>query len=164
MAKNQLRIKFIEQHKNDVINATLGTGLFPSVKMAQMILESSDRNGVPGNGITARLAKNFFGIKANTGYTGKKMAFNTPKDGQPVNFFRVYETAKDSVADHSKFLKVNSRYAKAGVFKATTPEMQALSLQKAGYAEGANYAGMLMQIIKDYNLTALDEDSKKKSI
>jgi flagellum-specific peptidoglycan hydrolase FlgJ len=31
---------FIKKHKNEVIQATLGTGLFPSVKMAQMILES----------------------------------------------------------------------------------------------------------------------------
>jgi flagellum-specific peptidoglycan hydrolase FlgJ len=94
------------------------------------------------------------------------MAFNTPKDGQPVNYFRVYKTVEDSIVDHTIFLKSNKRYTAAGVFAAKTPQTQAQCLQNAGYAEGAGYASKLNQIIKDYNLEILDtlEISSKKKI
>ena len=162
---NEARKLFIETHKADVIKTTLGTGLFPSVKMAQMIIESSDNNGVAGNGITARKATNYFGIKAQDGYKGKKIVFNTPKDGQKVSYFRVYDTAKDSITDHTNFLLQNSRYAKNGVFTATTAQEQTQALQNAGYAEGENYASKLMSIILSHNLLALDVEQllvKKK--
>lgn len=159
---------FIKQHADAVISATRGTGLFPSVKMAQMILESANSKGQAGQGITAVKANNFFGIKADKSWTGPKMAFSTPKDGQPVNYFRVYSSVKDSIADHSAFLIKNTRYAKAGVFTAKTPEEQAWALQKAGYAEGndgkgGGYADKLITIINGYNLKALDELAKKKT-
>lgn len=159
---NKARLDFINKHKQEVIDATIDSGIFPSVKMAQMIIESADRNGVAGNGITARMAKNFFGIKANSGWKGKKMAFNTPKDGQPVSYFRVYETVQDSILDHTKFLKVNPRYA--AVFKAQTPFAQLVAIQKAGYAENKNYAAALNQIIVNHKLTSLDEEQEKKKI
>lgn len=162
MALSQARKNFIALHKADVISATDGTGIFPSVKMAQMIIESSDNAGQPGNGITARKAKNYFGIKANSSWKGEKMAFNTPKDGQPVNYFRVYPTAKDSVIDHTKFLQSNPRYTKGGVFEAKSPASQALAIQNSGYAEGAGYAAMLVKIIVDYNLEELDKEQIKK--
>jgi flagellum-specific peptidoglycan hydrolase FlgJ len=163
MALKQSRIDFIKKHGGDVILATRGTNIFPSVKMAQMILESADSKGNEGKGITAVKAKNYFGIKAQKGYTGKKMAFNTPKDGQPVNYFRVYDSVQDSIADHTKFLQVNQRYTKGGVFTATTPEAQALALQKSGYAEGndgkgGGYAQSLINLIKNYNLKELDKE------
>lgn len=165
MALNQSRIDFIAKHRKDVIEATIGTPIFPSVKMAQMIIESSDKYGVAGNGITARLANNYFGIKANSAWTGEKMAFSTPNDGQPVNYFRVYPSAKDSVQDHTKFLQVNPRYS--AVFTATTPVDQLIAIEKAGYAEGAGYAAKLAKIISDYGLEELDREAveiKKKRI
>lgn len=163
MAGTQERIDFINRHKADVIEATAGTGLFPSVKMAQMILESADNLGRPGMGVTAVRAKNYFGIKADGSWKGAKLAFNTPNDAQPVSYFRVYSSAKDSVQDHSAFLIKNPRYANHGVFTALNPEQQALALEKAGYAEGSNYAGKLVNLINTYNLRSLDEEAKKKS-
>jgi mannosyl-glycoprotein endo-beta-N-acetylglucosaminidase/stage II sporulation protein P len=163
------RDEFIKKYSQDVVDACEGTGIFPSLKMAQMIIESADKYGRPGQGITALKANNFFGIKANTAWTGDKMAFSTPKDGKPVNYFRVYPTAKDSVADHTLFLQENSRYEKNGVFSAKTPEDQAWCLQRAGYAEGndgkgGGYADALITMIKAYNLKELDNkfSTKKK--
>jgi flagellum-specific peptidoglycan hydrolase FlgJ len=157
---------FIKQHASAVISATNGTGIFPSVKMAQMILESSDKKGQPGQGITAVRANNFFGIKAEKGYTGPKMTFSTPNDGAPVNYFRVYPSVKDSIKDHTTFLIKNPRYTKAGVFNARTPEEQALALEKSGYAEGndgkgGGYSKLLLTLINSYDLKALDERQKK---
>lgn len=166
MALNQQRIDFIKQHSSDVVTASEGTKFFPSLTMAQMILESSgkDENGVfgAGKGITARKANNFFGIKANSKWTGAKMAFSTPKDNKPVNYFRVYATPKDSIIDHTKFLLENSRYRNAGVFDAKNYKDQAVALQKAGYAEGSDgkgggYADSLIKLIEDYKLYELDK-------
>lgn len=159
------RVEFITRYALDVIQATKGTRLFPSVKMAQMILESADRQGKAGQGVTAVKAKNFFGIKADKNWKGVKMAFSTPKDGKPVNYFRVYSSVYDSIKDHSEFLLKNPRYARGGVFTASTPEGQAWALQKSGYAEGndgkgGGYADKLIKLIKDYNLKALDNPGK----
>jgi mannosyl-glycoprotein endo-beta-N-acetylglucosaminidase/stage II sporulation protein P len=158
------RDAFIAKYSQDVIDATCGTGIFPSVKMAQMIIESANSQGQAGQGITARLANNFFGIKANTAWTGEKMAFNTPNDAKPVSYFRVYKTVKDSIADHTKFLQVNSRYKTAGVFTAKTPEEQTDALAKAGYSEKPypQYATGLNAMIKGYNLKKLDSGCLKK--
>lgn len=144
---------FIRKHKNDVILSTKGTGLFPSVKMAQMIIESSW-----GLGTTAVKANNFFGIKADKNYKGEKMQFNTPKDGKPISFFRVYKQPLDSIKDHSKFLIENSRYRKNGVFNAKTPEQQIEAIAKSGYAEAKNYVPALTNLINAYNLKALDSE------
>jgi flagellum-specific peptidoglycan hydrolase FlgJ len=157
---------FIQQHADEVIEATQGTGLFPSVKMAQMIIESANSKGQPGQGITALKAKNYFGIKADKGWTGEKMAFNTPNDGQPVSYFRVYPAVIDSIRDHSSFLIKNSRYRTNGVFDAKTPEDQAYALAKAGYSEKPypQYATALISLINAYDLKRLDTMmSKKKS-
>lgn len=159
------RDAFIAKYKNDVINAVEGTGIFPSVKMAQMIIESANSRGQAGEGITFKQANNAFGIKANTTWTGDKMSFNTPNDGKPVSWFRVYPSIKDSIKDHTKFLQVNSRYKSNGVFDAKTPQEQSYALAKAGYSEKPypQYAEGLIAIIRGYNLESLDSEAKKKS-
>lgn len=157
------RDQFITKWRNDVVATTCGTGIFPSVKMAQMLIESANSQGQPGQGITFLEANNAFGIKADSSWKGEKKSFNTPNDGKPVSYFRVYPTIKDSIADHTKFLQVNSRYAKAGVFAAKTPEEQLNAIAKAGYAESPTYASALITIINAYKLKELDEECKKKT-
>lgn len=153
---------FIQKWKQAVIDATCGTGLFPSVVMAQMIIESADSNGVAGNGITFVKANNAFGIKQGIGWTGPTATFSTPHDGKPVSVFRVYPTVEDSIIDHNKFLKVNSRYSAAGVFSATTPEQQIEEIAKAGYSESPTYASAIISLINAYNLKSLDAECQKK--
>ena len=143
---------FINKHKQSVIEATKGTKLFPSVKMAQMIIESGW-----GKSANARLANNYFGIKKGTGWKGQTIVLNTPKDNKPVSTFRKYKSVLDSVKDHSDFLIKNKRYEKNGVFSAVTPEQQVKAIFKAGYAEGVKYEDNLNNLIRQYNLKELDK-------
>ena len=157
-------IDFINKNANDVIKSVEGTGIFASIKMAQMIIESSgkDESGkfVIGRGLAVRKANNYFGIKADKSWKGKSVALSTPKDGKPVSLFRVYPTALDSLRDHTQFLLKNSRYKTSGVFTAATPQAQSEALQKSGYSESPTYGKALMGLIKAYNLTALDKKKK----
>ena len=88
------RDAFIAKYSQDVIDAVCGTGIFPSVAMAQMIIESANSQGQAGQGITAVKANNFFGIKASSAWTGQTMSFNTPNDAKPVRIDD-YTTAND---------------------------------------------------------------------
>ncbi len=156
---------FIKRYANDVIKSVKGTGILPSVKMAQMIIESSgkDEKGVfgIGKGLAVRKANNYFGIKADKWWTGKKVALSTPKDGKPVNYFRVYTSALDSLKDHSSFLLKNSRYKTSGVFTAKNPEQQVAALDRAKYSESPTYGKALLGLIKAYTLTELDGKKAK---
>ncbi len=152
---------FIKRNAADVMRSVQKTSLFPSVKMAQMIIESSgkDENGKfgIGKGLAVRKATNYFGIKADRRWAGKKVALSTPRDGKPISYFRVYATPLDSLKDHTNFLIVNSRYKAFGVFTSKTPEMQAEALQRAGYSESPNYSKALRGLMKAYQLTELDK-------
>jgi len=160
------RTEYINKFKNIVIEATRGMGLFPSVLMAQAILESSDKNGAAGEGFLAKYYNNHFGVKADSSWQGKKVKVMTREviSGKEVtlpDFFRVYEKAEQSFKDRNQFLVSNSRYKKAGVFDAPTPEAQAEALQRAGYATDPNYAAKVKGLIQSLNLKALDEAAKK---
>jgi flagellum-specific peptidoglycan hydrolase FlgJ len=151
---------FIKKNAANVIRSVQGTSVFPSLKMAQMIIESSGKDekgkfGI-GKGLATRKANNYFGIKADKNWKGKKVALSTPRDGKPVNYFRVYPTPLDSMKDHTAFLLKNSRYKTYGVFTAKTPQAQAESLQKAGYSESPTYSKALIALINAYQLTQLD--------
>lgn len=157
---------FISKHAADVIRSVQGSGFFPSLKMAQMIIESSGKDehgkfGI-GKGMAVRKANNYFGIKADKRWKGKSVALNTPKDGKPVSLFRVYPSALDSLKDHTQFLQQNARYKNHGVFAAKTPQAQSEALQKAGYSESPTYGKALMAIVKAYHLEKLD--GKKSSV
>jgi flagellum-specific peptidoglycan hydrolase FlgJ len=156
------RKEYIQKYRDVVLEAVKGTGLFPSLMMAQAILESSDMKGVPGNSSLARLYNNHFGIKADKSWIGPKVNLKTREvfDGRDVmvgDFFRVYEDATQSFCDRIAFLKKNARYTKAGVFSAKTPEEQAEALQTAGYATDPKYAVILKSVIKKESLYELDK-------
>jgi flagellum-specific peptidoglycan hydrolase FlgJ len=158
------RKEYIEKYRGMVLEAVKGTGLFPSLMMAQAILESSDRHGVPGNSSLARLHNNHFGIKANKAWLGPKVNLKTREviDGSEVvigDYFRVYEDAGQSFKDRVTFLQGNQRYTKHGVFTAKTPGEQAEALQRAGYATDPNYASILKNLISRLNLEELDKVS-----
>ncbi|MBA2611307.1 MAG: glucosaminidase domain-containing protein [Bacteroidetes bacterium] len=158
-------VDFIKRNAADVIRSVQNTSLFPSVKTAQMIIESSgkDANGKfgIGKGLAVRKANNYFGIKADSRWKGKKIALSTPRDGKPISYFRVYAAPLDSLKDHTHFLMVNTRYKANGVFAAKTPEQQAEALQRAGYSESPNYSKVLRGLISTYHLKELD--NKKPS-
>lgn len=148
------RNQYVEMFKEPVKQASRNTGLFPSLFMAQAILESGN-----GNSSLAKKANNHFGIKADASWTGKKMNFPTREvlGGKEVMVdacFRAYDNAVDSFKDRTNFLKSFKRYK--NVFLATTPEQQARELQSAGYATDPKYADLLISIMKSNNLKSLD--------
>lgn len=155
------RSVFINYYKDLVKKVVQGTGLFPSVMMAQAILESSDANGNPGNSSLARLHNNYFGIKADKSWPGSKVIFKTREVVNGVDkyvdaFFRKYPSVQSGFTDRVNFLIKNSRYKNAGVFTAPTPEAQAQALKLAGYATDPNYATILINLINKHNLKTLD--------
>lgn len=136
--------------------ATKSTGLFPSVAMAQAILESGN-----GNSSLTREAFNLFGIKADSSWTGPFVTKQTREviDGKTVYVnakFRAYENPGESFVDRGNFLRQFSRYRNAGVFTAPTPEAQAIALQNAGYATDPVYAELLIKLINQNNLKKFD--------
>lgn len=141
------RTEFFSTYKNAAIAATQGTGIFPETMLTQAALESGNGN----SGLTKQ-ANNFFGIKVSSAW-GMKPYVEMPTweviNGKNVKVnarFRKYATAKEGFADYVNFLKVNQRYAKAGVFKAKTPVEQFKALQAAGYATDPDYASKLIGI------------------
>ena len=158
-----VRLDYIKKFSNAVINASIGTGLFPSLFMAQAILESGN-----GESTLAKKYNNHFGIKASRTWNGKVIDMKTREvyNGRDVYIkdgFRWYNKPEDSFKDRVKFLKNNPRYTKYGVFSAKTPEEQAEALQRAGYATSENYASTLKWIINKYNLKELDKIMLKKN-
>lgn len=145
------RKQFILKYWKKVRDSTKNTGIFPSVKMAQMMIES-------GFG-TSRLAtqgNNFFGIKKGS-WTGATIL---AKDdcGADACVFRKYPSVDASLADHTQLLTKASRYAPA--LRQMSAAAQAAELEKAGYATQKNYAAGLMALVKAYNLEALDTRSE----
>ena len=153
---------FINTFNLPTIEACQGTGLLPSVKLAQSALETGWGASVIGE------ANNMYGIKASGPYTPywKGAFINKPTreyvNGEYITVvqpFRKYNSLADSIKDHTYFLQQFSRYN--NVFSSKTPEEQTQALQDAGYATDPDYASKLMSIINAHNLTELD---KKKII
>lgn len=142
--------EYIRKYAPAVVFVCEGTGLFPSVMMAQLIIESNwGKDGLVQH-------NNFFGIKADKNWSGKTIKRPTPKDATKFSFFRAYPTLLDGFKDRVRFLLENSRYTKHGVFKARSPEEQTKALRLAGYAENGKYDQMLNDIINQNNLKQLD--------
>jgi flagellum-specific peptidoglycan hydrolase FlgJ len=146
---------FISKHKQAIIEQTYDTQIFPSVKMAQMIIESGW-----GENLAVKKANNYFGIKADTSWKGEKVSLPTSKDASKVSSFRKYKSVSDSIKDHNRFLMNNDRYERAGVFEANTPQQQIDAIAKAGYAEDNKYANFLKDVMNDNNLEELDKEAK----
>ena len=140
-----------------------GSGLFPSVLLAQAALESGW-----GESILAKKFNNLFGIKSDKSWKGESVILPTREviNGTSIIVdqpFRVYSDPSDSFSDRNKFLQKNPRYTKAGVFTAKTPEAQAIALQNAGYATDPGYAAAIIKIINTYDLKRFDIEGKKKN-
>lgn len=134
----------------------LKQGVFPSITLAQAILESGW--GKSGLAVTG---KNLFGIKADPSWKGETMSLPTQEEvnGGMVSIiakWRVYPSWNDSIKDHTKFLVENSIYKNNGVFKAKDYIEQAQALQRAGYATNSDYAEKLIELINTYALNMYD--------
>jgi len=146
------REDWVKKYWLDAVAATAGTNIFPETMLAMAVVESQgkgpDGNYYPGLGLTARKANNYFGIKNSSTWTGQTISLPTPGDADKISIFRVYPSLKDSIKDFVKFLQVNPRYGKAGVFAAPDYVSQIMAIAKAGYSESSTYASIVTSIAK----------------
>lgn len=168
---------FFKKYGDAVVESTNGTKIFPSVKLAQMALETGYGDSIKVS------ANNAYGIKAGKSWLGKVISNSTFEDDPSGNrthytgtnkiyssysaaindgsdyrtLFRVYSDVSGSIRDYNKIL-LRPRYAPA--LNAATPEEQAKLLKQCGYATGYDYDNILVQIIDKYDLKEYD---KKKS-
>jgi flagellum-specific peptidoglycan hydrolase FlgJ len=144
------REDFIKLNYQGALNATKGTGIFPETLLAMAIVESQgkaqDGNWYPGLGLVAKKANNFFGIKNSPTWKGRTIQLPTPGDADKVSTFRVYDSFEDSLKDFIKFLQINPRYTKAGVFLANDYVSQIVAIAKAGYSESSSYQSVITSV------------------
>lgn len=128
----------------------------PSVTLAQCTLES-------GWGTTqlARLALNFFGIKAehlNDPNTYEEFPTAEYISGNRVIIeakFEKYASVTDSFTDHARLLATANRYAPA-MAVAKDPFAFAMQLQVCGYSTSPTYGVSLGQLITQLHLQEFD--------
>lgn len=143
---------FFSKYSNFAAVATAGTGISPLLILSQAYLESG-----AGESLLARKYNNFFGVKAGSGWTGKKVSLLTKeqtKTGEVYQVkadFRVYDNPGQSFIEQIRFLKSNPRYAKNGLFTMpNNPEKQADTLHNAGYATDIHYGDKLKHLIASF--------------
>lgn len=134
-----------------------GSPMFPSVRLAQNLLET---------GGVIHSWNNLGGIKVGSGRTtpywrGRTVSKDTWEvyDGRRVEEsadFRAYDSVYDYYKDQDLLFEL-SRYAP--VRNAKTPEAQARALQTSGYATDPQYASKLISIINTYDLKRFDRQA-----
>lgn len=140
--------KFFSAYRNEAIKAAAGSSIFPDTILSAAYVES----GAGKSQLSAKY-NNFFGIKAYSDWKGKKVSLNTgeqTKDGKKYTIkqdFKVYDSPADSFRDYVKVVS-GTRYKKAGVLTAPTPEAQIKAIKAAGYATALNYAEVLISVLK----------------
>jgi len=133
-----------------------GSPMFPSVRLAQNLLETGGK---------IHAWNNLGGIKVGDGkpnvwWRGGVVNKGTWEvyDGKKVDItaaFRAYDTLYDFYKDQD-LLFMNTRYKR--VRDAKTPQEQAIALYQCGYATDPQYTGKLMTIIQAYGLTKYDQE------
>ncbi|AMV61168.1 N-acetylmuramoyl-L-alanine amidase [Pediococcus damnosus] len=133
-------------------------GVLPSITIAQAILESDW-----GTSQLSERYNNYFGMKGTIYQTTKEMKTEEFVNGKWITVtarFRVYNSWKDSVKDHT-MLFVNgtnwNRNQYKNVLTAKNYKTAAQALYTAGYATDPGYPNKLIEIIQSYQLEKYDQ-------
>jgi LysM repeat protein len=153
-AQKELYTSYINQYMDMAVEQMARYRIPASITLAQALLESR-----AGTSPLAVSGKNHFGIKCGSSWSGPYMLVD---DDAKDEHFRVYQSVKDSYEDHSRFLRVNGRYANLFSLKMTDYKGWAYGLKAAGYATNPKYADILIQLIEDYDLSKLDHFSDSR--
>lgn len=153
------KIEFIKDIEKEAERSYKKYGLLPSITISQAILESGW-----GQSELTKISNNLFGIKADKRWKGENVEVITSENysDEVKAKFRKYDSLDDSIRDHAKFLKENSRYTEHGLFEGKDYKSQAQALEDAGYSTKKNkqgeaiYADMLIDLIERYNLNLID--------
>jgi mannosyl-glycoprotein endo-beta-N-acetylglucosaminidase/stage II sporulation protein P len=155
--KGLSRENFVKRYSPFVNEITKGSGIFAGTLFAQAILESSGKYKTGGQWLVggsklSQEANNYFGIKADKSWKGKRYNIATGENKPSGEYyvinddFRAYSSVEDSLRDYINFLKTNPRYKKNGVFEAKNVKDQAEALKRSGYATAPNYAQLVDQV------------------
>ena len=144
---NSVYQAYIDQYHDMAVEQMLKYKIPASITLAQGLLESG-----AGRSELARIGNNHFGIKCHE-WRGRSMR----KDDDLRNeCFRVYDNARQSFEDHSKFLHQHRRYARLFQLRLTDYKGWARGLKECGYATSPTYAQALINIIELYQLDRYD--------
>lgn len=147
--------EFIDRLKEDTVEASKDYGLYPSVMMAQAIIESDwGRSGLSVK------ANNFFGVKARKGQDHVIMP--TQEDDGKGNLYWIndafakYENLYESM-DGNALVLYNNYNLYYGAFRANTSSyVDATAWLTGRYATATNYNTVLNNVIEQYGLYRLD--------
>lgn len=145
--------QYIKKYAPLAVKEMHRSGVPASITLAQGMLES--RNGLSE---MATKGNNHFGIKCHNDWKGRRMYLDDDRRGE---CFRVYKKAEDSFRDHSDFLRYRDRYKFLFDLERTDYKGWAYGLKKAGYATDPKYAGKLIRLIEDYDLSRYDVLSER---
>ena len=148
MKWNQSYQTYINQYKDLAIEQMLRYRIPASITLAQGLFESR-----AGQSDLARQGNNHFGIKCHN-WTGPTQYHDDDAHGE---CFRVYQDAKESYEDHSRFLAKQPRYSRLFSLNTTDYKGWAHGLKSCGYATNPQYANKLIQIIELYRLQDYDK-------
>ena len=152
--------QFINKIAPAAQKAAQTNGLYPSVMIAQAILESNWGTS------TASQAPNYnlFGIKGNYAGTGVSLAtseWNAEHDFYQTNAtFRKYPSMAASFQDYAHILRQgiasDPNYYRGTWRQSTTSYRDATAWLQGRYATDPNYAAKLNRLIKNYQLNKYD--------
>lgn len=117
---------------------TVASYIPAAFQVAQAALESGDGKGKWGASDVVQNANNYFGIKADSSWTG-----DTYKG------YRKYATPHDSWIDHAAFLVTNNRYKQAFTSSAGDDNNFAAYVAQAGYATDPDYLKKIVPLIAE---------------
>jgi flagellum-specific peptidoglycan hydrolase FlgJ len=151
--------KFLDFASEMALESYYKTDMSAALQTAQGILETGWGQSVPVDKYTGKFSNNLFGIKG-TGSNGS-VTSNTWEVYNGVvyrvdDYFRAYNSVKESWQDHKDLLLEASRYS---IFRDVMYDssLGAWAIRRAGYATDPQYPLKLMRIIRAYDLETLDK-------
>ena len=153
-------VQFLESIHQGAVDGWKQFGVLPSLTGAQAIIES----GWGQSALTTQ-GHNLFGIKGS--YNGQSVTMPTYEyyNGRYVQIndaFRAYPSNYESIVDHGRFLKENSRYS--NLIGQKDYQTVTRLIRQDGYATDPQYTNTLNRVIQQYNLTAWDQEAFNDNI
>ena len=153
-------VQFLESIHQGAVDGWKQFGVLPSLTGAQAIIES----GWGQSALTTQ-GHNLFGIKG--AYNGQSVTMPTYEyyGGRYVQIndaFRAYPSNYESIVDHGRFLKENSRYS--NLIGQKDYQTVTRLIRQDGYATDPQYTNTLNRVIRQYNLTAWDQEAFNDNI
>ena len=149
--RNSAYEDYINRYKDIAIEQMMKHHIPASITLAQGLLESG-----AGKSLLTVSSNNHFGIKCHNEWTGRRFYKD---DDIKDDCFRVYDNARESFEDHSKFL-LRPRYQSLFSLKTTDYKGWARGLKACGYATNPQYADKLIGLIELYGLYEYDYAKK----